>query len=88
MSASPVFAVAAAAPLERKHGEALRRVHRHVFTYRGRLCAMHHDPHLVQPGERARADAADDNCIYLLIVERLHRVARSMRVVLVLVIDR
>ena len=49
---------------------------------------MHDNAHLVQPRERARANAAHNDRIDLLVVESFHRIARSMRVVLVLVVDR
>jgi hypothetical protein len=49
---------------------------------------MHRDPHLVQPGKRSRSDASNDNRINLLVIERLHRVACSMRVMLVPIVDR
>ena len=49
---------------------------------------MHDNTHLVQPRERARADAAHNDRVNLLVVERLHRIARSVRVVLVPVVDR
>jgi hypothetical protein len=49
---------------------------------------MYFDPHAVQPVQCPRAYAADYNRIDFLIIERSHRIARSMRVVLVSVIDR
>jgi hypothetical protein len=49
---------------------------------------MHRDPHLVQPRERSCSDPADDNRVYFLIIERLHRITCAVRVVLVPVDDR
>jgi hypothetical protein len=49
---------------------------------------MHRDTHLVQPHERARSDATNDDRVYSLVIERLHRVACTMRVVLIAIVDR
>jgi hypothetical protein len=88
MGAAPVLAVAATAPLDRQHGKAFSLEHRKIFPYCLSLRAMHRDPHLVQPGKRSRSDTSNNNSVYFLIIERLHRVARAMRVVLVPIVDR
>jgi hypothetical protein len=49
---------------------------------------MHRDAHLVQPRERARSDAANNDRVYLLIIKRLHRIACAMGMVLVPIVDR
>jgi hypothetical protein len=88
MGTAPVIAMAAAAPLDRQHGKAFSLEQREIFSYGLPLCAMHRNPHLVQPSERSRSDASNNNSIYFLIIKRLHRAACTMRVVLVPIADR
>src|SRR3970040_2524237 len=88
VSASAVFAVAAAAALDRKNGKRPSSEEGGILLYGDRLGPMDRDAHLIQSRERACADAADNDRIYTLVVERLHRVARAVRVMLVPVMDR
>src|SRR3989337_3342008 len=88
VSASAVLAVAAAAALDRKHGKRPGSEEGGILLYGDRLGPMDRDAHLIQSRERACADAADNDRIDTLVVDRLHRVARAVRVMLVPVMDR
>src|SRR5512138_4028237 len=88
MGAAATGAMTAAASLDREHRKRVVRMEREVLTHGGRLGPVHGDPHLVQPRERSRADAADDDRIDLLVVQGLQGVAGAVDVVLIAVVDR
>jgi len=88
MSAAPIVAVSTAASLDRQHGEAFRLELCYILSYCLPLGTMHRDPHLVQPGKSSRTDTSNNNGINFLIIERFHRIACTMRVVLVSIVDR
>jgi hypothetical protein len=85
--ASAIVAVPAAAPLHCQNGKLLSGKERNILPDRLSLGPMHRYPHLVQPAQRACADPADDDRIDLLVIERLHGIARPMGMMLVPVMD-
>ena len=88
MSASPIGAVPPTAALERKLRKVVRGKENDILTDAFRLGLVDLYPGLLKPGERARADAADDDRVYLVAVERLQGIARAVYMMLIPVMDR
>ena len=88
MGASPIVAVPSTAALERKLRKIVRGKENDILTDAFRLGLVYRDPRLLKPGERPRADAADDDRVHLVAVERLQGIARPVYMMLIPVVDR
>jgi hypothetical protein len=87
MSASTAVAMTGTGVLQSELGEILIFQHLDVFSDSLCLCLKNFDSQLIQPAQSACTYSAYYNCFNLLIIESLQRIARTMRMMLVTVID-
>ena len=83
MRAAAAMTMSSTDALERIFGKTPLLMERKVFPNGLRLGPVDLDARLVQPGERTGADAANDNSVDLLVVQRLQGIARTMGMMLV-----
>ena len=88
MAAATTMSVSSADALERIFGKTLRLMEREVLANGTRLRPVDLDARLGQPGKSAGADAANDDRVDLLVVQRLQGIARAVRMMLVPILYR
>jgi hypothetical protein len=87
MSAAYSMAVAGAGMLGREFREIPVFQHKDILFHRLGLRLKNLNTLLIQLCQSAPSDTRDNNCINMLAIQRLHRIALSMLVVLVAVLD-